>query len=46
MIYLCGKCGRDVNINPGEPIRCKNADCDGRIFFKKRSVEPRQFIAR
>ncbi len=43
--YLCGQCGKDVELKPKEiTIRCK--ECGFRILFKKQTKQVMQFLAR
>merc|ERR1712187_40535 len=39
--YICGNCGLDVEVKPGDIIRCR--ECGYRILFKKRAKKPMQY---
>jgi len=41
--YICGKCGNDVELKSTDPLICK--ECQGRIFYKKRTRRAVQFQA-
>ena len=45
VVYICEKCGLDVEVKPafGEPIRCRECGC--RILWKKRRRKPMQYQA-
>ncbi len=34
MVYRCGQCGKKVELNPGDPVRCPY--CGFKILFKNR----------
>ncbi len=42
--YLCGDCGSENTIKPGDVIRCRQ--CGYRILYKKRTNKVVQFEAR
>jgi len=42
--YLCGDCGAENTIKPGDVIRCR--DCGYRILYKKRTKRVVQYEAR
>ena len=42
--YLCGDCGTENTIKPGDVIRCRQ--CGYRILYKKRTKRVVQFEAR
>ena len=42
--YICGNCGSEVAIKPGDVIQCR--DCGYRILYKKRTKRVVQFEAR
>jgi DNA-directed RNA polymerase I, II, and III subunit RPABC4 len=42
--YICGNCGSEVTIKPGDAIQCR--DCGARILYKKRTKRVVQFEAR
>lgn len=42
--YTCASCGRDVQLNPFEVVRCKSG-CDKRIVLKKRTSNAVQYVA-
>lgn len=44
VVYICGDCGKDVEIKPKDTIACH--DCGHRILYKKRTKEVIQFDAR
>mmetsp|Transcript_57317 Transcript_57317/g.136246 ORF Transcript_57317/g.136246 Transcript_57317/m.136246 type:complete len:88 (-) Transcript_57317:177-440(-) len=43
VLYICGNCGADVDLKPGDAVRCR--ECGYRILFKKRAKKPMQFQA-
>ena len=51
VVYICGSnyyyylgCGNDIELKPKDNIVCK--ECNGRIFYKKRTKKMVQFEAR
>lgn len=42
--YVCGNCGSEVLLKPGDVIQCR--DCGYRILYKKRTKRVVQFEAR
>ncbi|KAJ3441106.1 hypothetical protein M0812_13111 [Anaeramoeba flamelloides] len=42
-IYICGSCGKQNNVKPTDPIRCRS--CGYRILYKKRTKRIIQFEA-
>eukprot|EP00955_Chlamydomonas_euryale_P087039 364265-Chlamydomonas_euryale.AAC.5 len=42
--YVCGNCGSEVLLKPGDVIQCR--DCGARILYKKRTKRVVQFEAR
>lgn len=42
--YICGKCGNNQEFKPRDNLLCK--ECNGRIFYKKRTRKAVQFEAR
>ncbi len=42
--YLCGECGSENAIKPGDVIRCR--ECGYRILYKKRTKRVVQYEAR
>ncbi|XP_024363835.1 DNA-directed RNA polymerases II, IV and V subunit 12 isoform X4 [Physcomitrium patens] len=42
--YLCGDCGADNTLKPGDVIQCR--ECGYRILYKKRTRRIVQFEAR
>ncbi|KAI3631868.1 hypothetical protein MIR68_010341 [Amoeboaphelidium protococcarum] len=44
VFYICGNCGKDTELKPKDPIRCK--ECGYRILYKKRTAKIVQYEAR
>ncbi|CAL4997203.1 unnamed protein product [Urochloa decumbens] len=42
--YLCGDCGSDNTLKPGDTIQCR--ECGYRILYKKRTRRIVQYEAR
>ncbi|KAL6761122.1 DNA directed RNA polymerase [Haematococcus lacustris] len=42
--YICGSCGSEAPIRPGDVIQCRECGC--RILYKKRTKRVVQFEAR
>lgn len=44
MAYICGDCGAENTLKPGDVIRCR--ECGYRILYKKRTKRVVQYEAR
>ncbi|CAD8066546.1 unnamed protein product [Paramecium primaurelia] len=38
VVYICGKCGKDVQLEAKDIVRCQ---CGYRILYKKRKADPK-----
>ena len=43
-VYTCGDCGSDVPLKSKDTVRCRV--CGYRIVFKKRTLNPCEYLAR
>lgn len=44
VIYICGKCGKDVKLKKGDSVQCR--ECAGCILYKVRTKATQQFTCR